>query len=155
MGEICSRRLQLQETEILEVTEERADGVSRGIGTAGFLPRRMTAEECCAQVKRAFGLGQVRIFGDPCKEVFRAALCPGSGKSLLPRVFEKQADVYITGDIGHHDGIDAADQGLCIIDAGHYGLEHVFVEDMESYLRETFPELEVKAERGDWPFAFA
>ena len=49
----------------------------------------------------------------------------------------------------------AADQGLCIIDAGHYGLEHVFVEDMESYLRETFPELEVKAERGDWPFAFA
>ncbi len=155
MGEICSRRLQLQETEILEVTEERADGVSRGIGTAGFLLRRMTAEECCAQVKRAFGLGQVRIFGDPRKEVFRAALCPGSGKSLLPRVFEKQADVYITGDIGHHDGIDAADQGLCIIDAGHYGLEHVFVEDMESYLRETFPELEVKAERGDWPFAFA
>ena len=68
MGEICSRRLQLQETEILEVTEERADGVSRGIGTAGFLTRRMTAEECCAQVKRAFGLEQVRIFGDPAKK---------------------------------------------------------------------------------------
>ena len=28
-------------------------------------------------------------------------------------------DVYITGDIDHHTGIDAVDQGLCIIDAGH------------------------------------
>lgn len=33
----------------------------------------------------------------------------------------------ITGDIDHHTGIDAAARGLSILDAGHYGLEHIFV----------------------------
>ncbi len=43
-------------------------------------------------------------------------------------------DVYITGDIDHHTGIDAVDQGLCIIDAGHYGIEHIFMKDIRDYL---------------------
>ena len=29
--------------------------------------------------------------------------------------------MLVTGDIGHHDGIDAVEQGLAVIDAGHYG----------------------------------
>ena len=45
------------------------------------------------------------------------------------------AQVLITGDIGHHDGIDAADQGLAVIDAGHYGLEHIFIDFMADFCR--------------------
>ena len=30
-------------------------------------------------------------------------------------------DVLISGDFGHHDGIDAVMQGVSVIDAGHYG----------------------------------
>ena len=45
------------------------------------------------------------------------------------------ADVYVTGDIGHHEGIDALARGLNIIDAGHYGVEHIFIGDMGNYLR--------------------
>ena len=36
----------------------------------------------------------------------------------------------MTGDIGHHEGIDAYARGMAIIDAGHYGLEHIFTGDM-------------------------
>ena len=45
----------------------------------------------------------------------------------------KGADVLITGDIGHHDGIDAVAQGMAVIDAGHYGVEHIFIGDMKKY----------------------
>ena len=45
------------------------------------------------------------------------------------------ADVLITGDIDHHEGIDAVEQGLSIIDAGHYGLEKIFVPCMEEYCK--------------------
>ncbi len=41
----------------------------------------------------------------------------------------------MTGDIGHHEGIDAVARGLNIIDGGHYGVEQIFVRDMGSYLR--------------------
>lgn len=46
------------------------------------------------------------------------------------------AQVYITGDISHHEGIDAVAQGMAVIDAGHYGIEHIFTEFMERYLTE-------------------
>ena len=82
----------------------------------------------------------------------RAALCPGSGKSLIKAALAKQAQIYITGDIGHHDGIDAVDQGLVILDAGHYGVEHVFLPWMENYIKEAFPELEVRVEPIAEPF---
>ena len=36
------------------------------------------------------------------------------------------ADVYVTGDIDHHSGIDALQAGLAVIDAGHYGTENIF-----------------------------
>ena len=48
---------------------------------------------------------------------------------------------YITGDIDHHTGIDMADCGMAIIDAGHYGVEHIYIADMERFLKENCPEL--------------
>lgn len=51
--------------------------------------------------------------------------------------------MLITGDIGHHEGIDAVAQGMAVIDAGHYGMEHIFVEDMKQFLTEHFPGVEV------------
>ena len=50
--------------------------------------------------------------------------------------FAKQCDVLITGDISHHIGIDAVAQGLAVIDAGHYGIEHIFIQDMAAFLSE-------------------
>ena len=43
-------------------------------------------------------------------------------------------------DIGHHEGIDAVARDLAIIDAGHYGTEYMFMEDMKKYFQEQLPE---------------
>ncbi len=64
----------------------------------------------------------------------------------------KWAEVYITGDFGHHDGIDAVDQGLNVIDAGHYGIEHIFIGQMAEELKERFPEMEICTEPIRHPF---
>ena len=50
------------------------------------------------------------------------------------------ADVYVTGDIDHHTGIDTVAQGLAIIDAGHYGTEYIFMEDMKERLAKSVSE---------------
>ena len=70
------------------------------------------------------------------KPAERIAVCPGAGGSEISQAVKKGAQVLITGDIGHHTGIDAAAQGLMVIDAGHYGLEYVFMDFMEQYLKE-------------------
>lgn len=149
MADLCSGTLGLRDTVPLDPIPGREN---LGVGSVGSLPQTMTVRECAELVKTAFHLEHVKVFGDPDKKVSRAAMCPGSGKSLIPCALAQNADVYITGDIGHHDGIDAEDQGLPIIDAGHYGLEHVYIAWMERYVREHFPELEVATEAISGPF---
>jgi putative NIF3 family GTP cyclohydrolase 1 type 2 len=104
-------------------------------------------------VKKTFHLDNVRLFGDPETEVEKLAICPGSGKSELGAALSSGAQIYVTGDIGHHDGLDAIDQGLPIIDAGHYGIEHIFIRQMTDYLRTQFPQLQVRAAKITHPFS--
>ena len=99
-----------------------------------------SAPGCMADLAaERIGLPFVTVYGEGLWEkelVVRAAVCPGSGGSTIQAALEKGAQALITGDIGHHAGIDAAAQGLMIIDAGHYGLEHIFMDYMEGYLRQ-------------------
>jgi putative NIF3 family GTP cyclohydrolase 1 type 2 len=105
----------------------------------------MTLDECCDLVKDKFMVQNVKVFGNLGSTVKRVAISPGSGKSMVPVALEKGADVLITGDIDHHTGIDAYAQGLCIIDAGHYGLERIFIPDMKEYLENVLEGVIVKA----------
>lgn len=128
--------------EVLEVTAVNADGREEGIGRIVDI-KPVTLDRLCERVKTAFAIDTVKVFGDLKVHVKRAAVCPGSGKSVISTALAKGADVLITGDIGHHEGIDAVAQGMMIIDAGHYGVEYIFMEDMKEYLKKNIPGAEV------------
>ena len=55
---------------------------------------------------------------------------------MFNAAYEKQASLLISGDISHHDALDALELGVATIDAGHYGLEHIFIADMAKRLRD-------------------
>ena len=151
MAALSCRRLGLDSPEVLEVTHVKEDGTQEGIGSIAKVSET-TLAELSRRVKEVFHLKTVRVFGEPPRLVQKVAVCPGSGKSVIPEALRKRADVLITGDIGHHEGIDSAAQGLAVIDAGHYGMEYIFEEDMKQYLEGAAPELEVKAAPIRHPF---
>ena len=103
-------------------------------------------------VKKAFDLPNVKIFGEPDMQVHRLGVFPGSGKSAISVSLKKGVDVLVTGDIDHHEGIDAVAQKMAVIDAGHYGVEHIFIADMEHFCREKFPEAEIRTAKIRQPF---
>ena len=140
MAELSSKILGLQDTEVLELTNPDQ---GEGIGRVGSLSEEMTLKCCCELVKEKFHLDNVKVFGDLNTIVRRVAISPGSGKHMSSLAVEKGADVFITGDMDHHEGIDAVAQGLAIIDAGHYGLEHIFIGDIAGYLQEHTPNIEI------------
>ena len=142
MAELAANLLGLGRQEVLDVTCEEA-GEDKGIGRVGYLEEPSDLELCCETVKKAFSLDAVRVFGNLKMQVHKAAVCPGSGKSVIQDALNKGADVLITGDIGHHEGIDAVAQGMAVIDAGHYGMEHIFAEDMKGFLTEHLPGVEI------------
>lgn len=142
MAELSEKILGIRDAQVLEVTSEN-DGKPEGIGRIGYLEKPMTLEECCVYVKHKLNLGSLKVFGDMQAEVSRLAISPGSGKTAIAAAIAKGADVLVTGDIGHHDGLDAVEQGLAVIDAGHYGTEYIFIDDMRRFLEDKLPVLDV------------
>lgn len=137
MADLAAERLGLQEGVPLEVTGE-ADGKLIGIGKIGILPEKLTLGELAGQVKERFELPFVTVYGmDAVTEpVSRIAVSPGAGGSMIGAAVASGVQVLVTGDIGHHDGIDAAANRLAVIDAGHYGLEHIFIPFMKKYIQQ-------------------
>ena len=149
MAELSGAMLGLKDMEVLEVTD--SDNVE-GIGRVGGLSDDMTLEKCCELVKERFQLDSVKLFGDVNQTVKRVAISPGSGKGMADIALEKRAEVLITGDISHHEGIDAVAQGIAIIDAGHYGLEHIFIADMVEFLTKHVTDIEIQRSEHVHPF---
>ena len=94
----------------------------------------------------------MKLVGDEEKVIKRVAISPGSGKHMSELAISKQADVFITAEIDYHESMDAVARNLSIIDAGHYGLEHIFVADMVQYLSSNLNDIEIYQEEITHPF---
>ena len=149
MAELSSQILGLRRAEVLEVTNAEK---GEGIGRVGFFSKDITLLECAELVKEKFSLSHVKVFGNLNKMVKKVAISPGSGKHMSELAVAKQADVFVTGDIDHHEGIDAVAQGVAIVDAGHYGLEHIFISDIASYLTNHLDNIEIMKASIQHPF---
>lgn len=113
--------LGLRDAEIMEVTFEEG-GRREGFGRTGELPGKMTLRECAEHVKRVFGLDTVKVFGDLEQTVSRAAVLPGSGKSMVDAALKTGADVMISGDL------------YCTV-KGNLTVDEKFLKSVEAYMR--------------------
>ncbi|MBO4289017.1 MAG: Nif3-like dinuclear metal center hexameric protein [Lachnospiraceae bacterium] len=138
MADAAAKRIGINPMAPLE--EGLEDG--SGIGRVGILwdaekssPKVMTVRELAQQVKEAFGLPGVTIYAkDETALAATAAVLPGSGRSEWPLALEAGAKVYITGDLNYHTALDAMNADLAVIDAGHDGIEHIFIEEIAGLL---------------------
>jgi dinuclear metal center YbgI/SA1388 family protein len=112
---------------------DRASSAS-GLGRVGLLPEPLTLRAFAEQVRDALGLQALRLAGDPGRQVSRVALCGGSAMALLNRALKAGADVYVTGDVRHHDALNALARGIAVIDAGHHATEKAIVPAIAAYL---------------------
>jgi len=105
-----------------------------GLGRIGRLAEPMTLECFALQVKQALGTSTVRTVGDREHKVTKVAVCGGSGASLLAEADRRGADVLVTGDVKYHEARQAEQRGIALVDAGHFGTEHLAVAGMVAAL---------------------
>ena len=99
---------------------------SVGMGRVGRLKSAQRLRDYAQTLRRRFTAGGVRFVGDPDLEVQTAAVCTGSGGSLLKEFFRSGADVFISGDIRYHDARSIEAAGKALIDLGHFSSEMIF-----------------------------
>ncbi len=129
MADFAAKKAGLNNCQVLEIEKDEM-----GIGLIGDFDKPHTIIDICNRIKKEFELEKVVVYGDTKAIINKAAIVPGSGKDEIKLAVEKGAQLLITGDITYHYGIDATADGLCIIDAGHYGLEHIFMDIVRDYL---------------------
>lgn len=153
MCDAAATKLSLSVEGVVEETDHpEFQAQKKGIGFFSTLKEPVTLAAYAQTVKDVFGLEAVMIYGNPEQKIQKIAMVPGSGRSMIRNAVRKGADVLITGDFGHHEGLDAVDMGLCVIDAGHYGLEQVFIRDMEQFLKEKLDEVQVISYEAGSPY---
>lgn len=142
MAELNAGQIGLVNDSVLYEVRQ-CDGIAEGIGRVGELKEEMSYVQLARYVKDVLDIDSVRCYGLDDKKVRRVAISGGSGKSVVDSAINAGAQVLITGDIDYHTGIDAAANGLYIIDAGHFGTEKIFMDYMTRELRKMLPDCSV------------
>ncbi len=104
--------------------------------------------ELCREKLKSEGL---RYVGALDKKITTVAVNSGSGGDILGDCIKRDVDLLITGDVKYTLAREAYENGICVIDAGHYGTEIIFVEMITAYLEKEFKEVEFIASRANVP----
>lgn len=75
-----------------------------------------------------------RMVGDANRSICTVGWCTGAGAEYLSVAAEEGCDLFITGDVKYHEAQAARTLDLCVLDAGHYGTEKIFVDNMAQML---------------------
>jgi dinuclear metal center YbgI/SA1388 family protein len=125
LNDALARRLEIRADRILEI-DPGAGGMTGhaiGMGRVGPVSAPVSLAQMADQVKAQLGGGSVRVVGDPGKKIREAAVCTGSGGSLIPAFLASGADVFITGDIKYHEARLIESHNRALIDVGHFASE--------------------------------
>ena len=105
----------------------------------GALVQPLAAYAFAMHVKTALSCAGVR-FTAIQKQVKTVAVSGGAGGDGLYKALQLCADAFVTGEIKHHQLLDAASCGLCIVDAGHFKTENVVIHPLTDFLSKQFPD---------------
>jgi dinuclear metal center YbgI/SA1388 family protein len=121
----------------------------RGVGRVGTLPAKVARAELIERVKRELGLGAVLVAGPRGGEVTRAAVCAGAGRGLLDDVIRQKAELYLTGELPHHDALRAAAAGVTVVCTLHSNSERAALGRLEGRIEAGAPGIEVRISEAD------
>ena len=107
-----------------------------GFCRKGITPIEITFRDFLRQTALALNVSErlFRAVGDMDKTICTVGWCTGAGTEFLEDACREGCDLFITGDLKYHDARTAAELGLCVLDAGHYGTEQIFVDIMSELL---------------------
>lgn len=113
---------------------EKAPKLGYGMGRKAKLVNAISLEEAVSSVKGHLKLKHVRVAEAPdVKMIQSVAVCAGSGSSVLRNV---EADLYVTGEMSHHDVLHAMFNSSSVILCDHSSTERGYLTVLKQKLQE-------------------
>ncbi|KAJ6665259.1 hypothetical protein lerEdw1_004308 [Lerista edwardsae] len=122
-----------QRTEIISLQKPLLEDT--GMGRLCTLEEPVSISVLIERVKSHLGLPHIRLALGAGKslesQVKTVALCAGSGSSVLKGT---EGDLYLTGEMSHHDVLDAVAKGITVILCEHSNTERGFLLELQQVL---------------------
>ncbi|MDD3919844.1 MAG: Nif3-like dinuclear metal center hexameric protein [Eubacteriales bacterium] len=115
------------------------------IGRVGMLPSAMPLADFAAFVGERLHT-RACYAGDGKRAVQRVALLGGSGGDFLPQAKAAGADVLVTGEAKHHEGLAAEVLQIGLVVAGHYETEQIVLSAWIEGLQKRLKAIECKVD---------
>jgi putative NIF3 family GTP cyclohydrolase 1 type 2 len=110
-----------------------------GLGRIGSFEEPVTLRNFIEKVKSALNIDFVRTNCDDPEMTFDSfAVVTGSGASMWKACKGAGVKVLLTGDMKHHDAIDAREAGIVVVDAGHFETEKVYMDWLGGLINKKF-----------------
>ncbi|QOV89880.1 Nif3-like dinuclear metal center hexameric protein [Humisphaera borealis] len=120
-----------------------------GIGRIGDLPAPTERQAVFERIKRELELPHLLIAGPTSGSITRAAVCAGACGDLLDQAIGGGAQLYLTGEMRHHDALKAANAGLTVVCTLHSNSERATLKRLAAMLSGRLPELPMILSRKD------
>jgi dinuclear metal center YbgI/SA1388 family protein len=132
-----------------------APPAAAGMGRVGRVDASSVAT-ILERIKGGLGIRHVLVAGPIDRDVSRVAVCAGSGGEFVADAIASRAQLFLTGELRHHDALRAAAAGLTVVCVLHSASERVALGSVERSLAEALPGVSIARSRTDRdPFVFA
>lgn len=112
------------------------------MGRIGTLPEAVSAAEYAQTVCEKLNIPAVLLAGE--RPVRRVAVLGGEGGSFVSAARAAGADLLLSGRIGYHRMLDGAEEGIALMEAGHFATEVAVCEKLAALVREADPTVKIE-----------
>lgn len=102
--------------------DEEGQSEDEGIGRIASM-EPISLRELAVKVADALSLAELRVCGELDQMIETVAVINGSGAEFIRGAKDQGINCIITGDTKYHEVLDALEDGICIIDPGHFASE--------------------------------
>ncbi|MHC4237595.1 MAG: Nif3-like dinuclear metal center hexameric protein, partial [Planctomycetota bacterium] len=120
-----------------------------GLGRIGTLKKPLSMQKAIANIKATTGCNAVGIVGPQRRTVKKAAVCAGSCGKILNSVIDAGCDLYLTGELKHHQALAAQEAGLTCICLSHTVSERFALKNLAKQLKKRLKTVTIRISKKD------
>jgi dinuclear metal center YbgI/SA1388 family protein len=112
---------------------------STGQGRVGWFDEPVERSTLIERIKQGLGIEHLLVAGPIEGTVRRAAVCAGACGDLLSDAIRAKTDLYLTGEMRHHDALRAAAAGVTVVCTLHSNSERITLARLKQRLEQKLP----------------
>jgi dinuclear metal center YbgI/SA1388 family protein len=120
-----------------------------GLGRIGKLDQPLSIETIIKRIKKTTGAKAFGIVGPQKRLVRTAAVCAGSCGAIINQVIAAKIDLYLTGELKHHQALAAQEAGLTCICLTHTVSERFMLRKLAKQLKNQLKQVNIKVSKKD------